>query len=437
MNPNDSRSKNKTSRGFVSSARTITTLLCIGVGLTSLGVAAFEIITPQLALHNFDSSMFDSSMPDMEMSAHESHRVNQNMADLAWTLTPPKTLERAQGGSSLTLTPPEAYTPNASNPDDYHCFLLDPKLESDRFMTAADIVPDQKSIVHHVILYKISGDAVKQADQKNAASGGKGWTCFGGPNVGDARRAGESWLSAWAPGAGAQSLPEGVGAMLVKGSKVVMQVHYSLLAGVKPDRTAARISLAPEGTQLTPMRTTLTVAPVELPCPADVTGANCNREAVIAQNVQKYGRISGLLPQGLLQKCNKTLADYQKPTGDASKVLTACDETLTAGATVYSVAGHMHLRGRDIKLELNPGTPSAQTLLHIPNWDFHWQGNYWFKTPLKVKPGDVLRISCTFNNSTEAQPVLNGTPLEPRYVVWGESTTDEMCLGVLQTTPLN
>jgi Copper type II ascorbate-dependent monooxygenase, N-terminal domain/Copper type II ascorbate-dependent monooxygenase, C-terminal domain len=425
--------ENRPARRFRLSARTIITFACAVVGLTSLGVAGFGIVTPEPALHDFDSSM--AGMP--EMTDHAQHRINQNISDVAWSLTPPRSIDQAQTstGSSITLSPPEAYTPDASNPDDYHCFLLDPKIFSDRFVTSTGITPDQKTIVHHVILYKISGDAVADAERKNAASGGKGWTCFGGPNVGDARAAGGSWLAAWAPGAGAQTLPEGVGSLLVKDSRIVMQVHYNLSGGVKPDRTSAQLSFAPEGTKLIPMRTVLAVAPVELPCPAGVNSPNCDRDTVIAENADKYGRAGSLIPQGLLAKCNKNLSDYQKSAGDATKVLTSCDETLRADATLYAVAGHMHLRGRDIKLELNPGTPSAKTLLHIPNWDFHWQGNYWFKTPITVKPGDVLRVSCTFDNSASAQPVVNNKPLEPRYVVWGESTTDEMCLGVLQATP--
>ena len=33
---------------------------------------------------------------------------------------------------------------------------------------------------------------------------------------------------------------------------------------------------------------------------------------------------------------------------------------------------------------------------------------------------------------SKRQPVVRGRRLKPRYVVWGEGTTDEMCLGLLQ-----
>jgi hypothetical protein len=44
--------------------------------------------------------------------------------------------------------------------------------------------------------------------------------------------------------------------------------------------------------------------------------------------------------------------------------------------------------------------------------------------PVHVGPGDTVRVSCTFDNS--AAPA--------RYVLWGEGTTDEMCLGMLSVS---
>jgi len=91
----------------------------------------------------------------------------------------------------------------------------------------------------------------------------------------------------------------------------------------------------------------------------------------------------------------------------------------------------MHLRGRDIAVVLDPGTAKEQTLLHIPAWDFHWQDVYFLEQPAVVGPGDTVRVRCTFDNSRTAQPVVRAKQLAPRYVVWGEGTTDEMCLAVL------
>jgi len=51
--------------------------------------------------------------------------------------------------------------------------------------------------------------------------------------------------------------------------------------------------------------------------------------------------------------------------------------------------------------------------------------------PVTVGPGDTIRVSCTFDNSKADQPVIGAAQLQPRYVLWGEGTTDEMCLGML------
>ena len=99
---------------------------------------------------------------------------------------------------------------------------------------------------------------------------------------------------------------------------------------------------------------------------------------------------------------------------------------------IYGVAGHMHLRGVDIRIELNPGTPRAQTLLHIPHWDFHWQDAYYLEQPVDADAGrhdprhlPVRQLAARSRSSA-------ASALPPRYVLWGEGTTDEMCLGLLQ-----
>ena len=87
----------------------------------------------------------------------------------------------------------------------------------------------------------------------------------------------------------------------------------------------------------------------------------------------------------------------------------------------------MHLLGRSIRIDLNPGRPDARLLLEIPRWSFHWQASYLLEKPIGVGPGDTLRVTCRHDAG-----LRRGTP---RYVLWGEGTTDEMCLGVVQVTP--
>jgi hypothetical protein len=101
--------------------------------------------------------------------------------------------------------------------------------------------------------------------------------------------------------------------------------------------------------------------------------------------------------------------------------------------TVRAVAGHMHLLGRAITVEVNHGKPGARTILDLPVWDFDNQGSRPVQPAVKLVPGDTLTVTCRHDQSLRDQlPALQGIP--ERYVVWGEGTTDEMCLGIVLVT---
>jgi hypothetical protein len=110
------------------------------------------------------------------------------------------------------------------------------------------------------------------------------------------------------------------------------------------------------------------------------------------------------------------------------------DRRAEGAATIYAAAGHMHLLGRSIKIEINPGTPRAVTVLDVPQYVFDNQAIRPLAKPITVKRGDVLRVTCTHDvGLRQMLPQLK--PLPPRYVVWGDGTSDEMCLGMLVGTP--
>jgi mono/diheme cytochrome c family protein len=344
----------------------------------------------------------------------------------------------AAPGTTMRLAPAKPYLPKAAvgGLDDYHCFLLEPHLERDVFVTSAVVRPQQPAIVHHVILFEATGQNAVDARRLNRESGGKGWTCFGGPGLSETHPTADAatsdrlgappWISAWVPGHTTNDLPAGTGVLVHAGAAIVMQVHYNLIHKAKPDRSRAVLRVVPAtGSSLTPLDTMLIPAPVELSCPRGLHSRLCSREVAVREEARKYGYDASLIPFGLLYLCHKTLADYPSPQ-------TTCDRTVNRPLRIYGVAGHMHLRGVDIRLELDPGTPSARTLLHIPRWHFHWQDAYYLAQPIDASPGDTIRVTCRFDNSAKHQPVVRGKRLAPRYVLWGEGTTDEMCLGLLQ-----
>jgi len=341
------------------------------------------------------------------------------------------------GESALEMRLPNAYRPSARKgvTDDYRCFLLDPKLTGDVSITSARIEPGQPKEVHHVILFRVSQAQVAAAKELDSAAQGIGWTCFGGTGLpaGDGVSAGQdslndaNWVAAWAPGGSGNRLPDGTGIPLPAGSQIVMQVHYNLLNGRAPDRSRALLTVAPASAGLTPMQTILLPGPVELACATSEQGPLCSRTEALFELSRKYGSGAALVPAGLLFLCRGSAA-APKPNA-----VSICDRRITTPTTIHVAAGHMHLLGASIKLELNPGTPRARVLLDIPRWDFHWQNAYTLMQPARAEPGDILRVTCRHDVRKRTRGE-HGVPKTPRYILWGEGTTDEMCLGILQVT---
>jgi len=207
----------------------------------------------------------------------------------------------------------------------------------------------------------------------------------------------------------------------------VMQVHYNLLNGKRPDRSSAVLTTVPATTALKRVDVSLLPAPVELPCAAGASSKLCSRTAALDDLVRKYGPESAYAATGLNLLCGKDAAN------PAAGQTTFCDRRLTGTTTILGVAGHMHLLGKSIRVELNPGQPSRRVLLDIPRWDFHWQSMYLLAQPITAQPGDTIRVTCRHDQALRKSAGQSVAQAQ-RYVLWGEGTTDEMCLGVLQVT---
>lgn len=98
-----------------------------------------------------------------------------------------------------------------------------------------------------------------------------------------------------------------------------------------------------------------------------------------------------------------------------------CDHRVDEPGRIYALAGHMHLLGTRITVQLNPGTPGARTLLDENPYSFHDQRSVVLPAPVAVQAGDTLRVTCR-HDATQRKYLgeLKGVPA--RYVVWGDGT---------------
>ncbi len=469
---------------YYSHVRPILEQKCVGCH-TQNGIAPMVLNSPEMAVKYARAAQLEVQakrmppfLPGGESPAfRDDARLSENeiaiIANWSWAGAPLGKLENAAPVLArapapkfdLTVDIGRDFQPQSDYSDEYRCFLIDPQLTEPRWIKGYDVLPGNRQIVHHVIAYQVTGRFVEEAKQLEAKQDGRGgWTCFGGPNIGtDALRdvayraalSGESstatsggnievpngllgYVGSWVPGVSGVRFPEGTGVLLRPGAKLVVQVHYNLLAGNGKDRTAFAFQFADKNTQLKPLGLLGLASPVEIPCagayPTDPTDP-CHREAAY-KAVEAYQEpwLTGLFKGGLLQTyCKQSL-----PTrGSSGKVQTTCDFPVSKTLLALGTQGHMHTRGVSLKIEVNPDSVQRKVALDIPRYDFHWQSSYFFAKPLRLEKGDVVRMTCVFDNSAEMQPWQNGVQQKPRYIVWGESTQDEMCVGNLQTIAAN
>lgn len=342
------------------------------------------------------------------------------------------------GPGFVTVGLPAAYTPTSagSATDDYRCFVLATNLPDDRFITGVRFVPGNAALVHHAILYRVSPGQEEAAAKRDAEDPGEGWSCFGGPNLpatadSDALSSlsGTPWLAAWAPGGREARYPEGTGVFVEAGSSVILQVHYNLLAGSGDDATSVELNTVGAEEDLRRLETMLLPAPVELPCRPEESGPLCDRDAAVADTIERFGGEAMRTIWGLQFMCGGDLTDPQ------AGATTSCTHRVRAPMTIYAAAGHMHLLGRSISIVANEGTQGEELLLDIESWDFDNQGARPLTPSVDLDMGDTLTVRCTHDTGLrDLLPALADT--EPRYITWGDGTTDEMCLGILTVSAL-
>lgn len=283
------------------------------------------------------------------------------------------------GTPDQVLAMNEPVTPDFTNGDVYRCFVMPSGLSQDRFVSAVEVAPGVRPMVHHVILFIDTTGAARQLDDRDP---GPGYTCFGGPGFDISLTS--PGLGGWAPGNSPRPLPAGVGMSLPAGSNVVMQVHYSARSGLnEPDRTSVGLYYAAP-----PVRKRLLFLPI------------INQSFTI-------------------------------PAGASDHEVRASIPFLPFPVHVLNVTPHMHLLGRTMTVTATRSDGSNVCLARVPDWDFHWQATYTYRTPLALPFGSQIELFARYDNSA-ANPENPNQP--PRDVGWGENTTDEMCIAFLGVT---
>jgi hypothetical protein len=313
--------------------------------------------------------------PDEKFAILEWIATGAHAGDLSQTPPAPEYPEGGMlpGTPDLVLQIP-TYTVQAQNQDEYRCFVIPNAVLQDKFVTSWEIVPGNRSIVHHVVVYQ---DETNQCAALDAATPGPGYSCFGGAC------SNAKIFGAWAPGGNPLVYPESMGIRLKAGADIVIEMHYPAGSAGQVDSTRIHLFFAPQSTGM---------REVQFDAVADPWQTIQNGPFII-------------------------------PANQVKTFNTKLNINFGTDITLLRVLPHMHLLGKSMKSWLVEPGGAQVPLIHIPEWDFHWQGMYAFPQPVRIKNGSQLFTQFTYDN-TIMNPDNPNSP--PQTVGYGESTTDEM-----------
>ncbi|HEX6882150.1 MAG TPA: redoxin family protein [Planctomycetota bacterium] len=289
--------------------------------------------------------------------------------DERWRLGPP----------DLVVEMPVAYELPAAGDDIYRYFVVPNALLEDRFVTAIDFRPGDPSVVHHCIVYH---DFTGKAARIDARTSEPGFSVFGQDSGANEERFDPSGtdsrtqIAGWAPGTQPYVLPPGTGQRLAAGGDFVLEVHYHLTGKATRDRSALALYFADE------------------PVAKEVVGLVIGTENIdIPADEEAYYRHVWM--------------------------------EVPADLELIDVSPHMHYLGKEVEVVATLPDGAEEKLITIADWDFRWQGAYFYRKPVLLPAGSRIDAFFRFDNSA-ANPANPSRP--PIRVREGWRTTDEMCL---------
>jgi hypothetical protein len=275
------------------------------------------------------------------------------------------------GKPDVVFQMPTAYAVPKTGTVEYTYMVIPTGFTKDTWVTAAELRPTERSVVHHVIAFLRTPGSKWLANVKPGE--------FYVPPPDTKGRGGEAseLLVGYAPGLPPAILPDGTAKLIPAGSDIVLQLHYTPNGkeGVM-DRSKVGLILAKE-------------PPVE----REMTLSALNGKFVI-------------------------------PAGDPNKEVDS-EFTLHHDVRLIALMPHMHLRGKDFKYTLAFPDGKREEVLNVPHYDFHWQLFYYLQDPMPLPAGTSIECVAHFDNS--ANNPYNPDPT--KEVDWGDQTWEEMMIG--------
>jgi hypothetical protein len=276
-----------------------------------------------------------------------------------WQLGPP----------DLIVEMPAAYHVPADGADIYRNIAIPLGLAEDKWVTAIDMKPSARAVVHHVLYF---GDPSGQS-HNHPQEGDQ-------PGFSGMRAAGATLpLGGWAVGAQPHLFPEGLALNVPKGTDLVIQYHFHPTGKPETEKSVVGFYFAKKAPE---------------------------RKLVSIQLPPAYSLFAGLAI----------------PPGEKDYVVRD-SYTLPMDLDAVGVGAHAHYLGKLLQLTATLPNGDVKTLLRIGDWDFAWQDRYFFRDFVALPKGTRLDAEVHWDNSA-SNPRNPSNP--PTAVAWGEQSKDEM-----------
>ncbi len=221
--------------------------------------------------------------------------------------------------------------------------------------------------IHHAV---IRVDRTSSSRQRDGEDGQAGFEGMGSPEVQDP----DGHFIGWTPGRGPILSPDGLPWRIERGSDLVIELH------LVPGKTAANVqpTVALFFTDVVPTRTPVFV---------------------------KMGSKAIEIPAGQ--------NDY----------VVSDTFVVPVDVELLSIYPHAHFLGKTMTVTATMPGGQAQSLLTLPQWNFRWQQDYRYSTPVRLPKGTSIAMKYTFDNS-EKNTANPQRPPQPVY--YGPRSIDEM-----------
>jgi hypothetical protein len=316
------------------------------------------------------------------------------------------------GQPDVVLSMQEDYPIPATGDVPYQYFEVPANFAEDRFIQSWEIRPGDRAAVHHIIVSTrppadVLAQQMKQQQQAmlNRMFGKPAdpatprplpmfslACCFeipagqtgGKPLPPEQRKAagpedrprppgtGPS-VGGYVPGNSVRTFPEGTAMRLPKGYSLVFQMHYTTYG--KPTKDRSKVALKFATTKPSIVLNTATIINASLAIPPGAPLHQVDAEMTINREIM-----------------------------------------------LYSLVPHTHVRGKKWHYEAIYPDGRKEVILSVPKYDFNWQHEYVFETPLKIPAGTKIHATAWYDNSTGNK----SNPDPTKTVMWGDQTWEEM-----------